>query len=73
MKLAKANATAYPDGVDIKIARIRAGLRQYEVAASVGIPPNRLSEIESGRRRPSPELLSRIIKVITDSGNQAGK
>ena len=54
----------YPEGVEIKIARIRAGLRQYEVATSVGILPNRLSEIEAGRRRPSPELLERILQVI---------
>lgn len=35
----------YPEGVEIKIARIRAGLRQYDVAKSVGILANRLSEI----------------------------
>jgi transcriptional regulator with XRE-family HTH domain len=61
----------YPEGVEIKIARIRAGLRQYEVATSVGILPNRLSEIEAGRRRPSPELLERILHVI--KGNNDGQ
>jgi transcriptional regulator with XRE-family HTH domain len=62
----------YPEGVELKIARIRAGLRQYEVAASVGILPNRLSEIEAGRRRPSPELLDRILRVIKgDNHDQA--
>jgi len=61
----------YPGGVEIKIARIRAGLRQYEVATSVGILPNRLSEIEAGRRRPSPELLERILQVI--KGNNDGQ
>jgi transcriptional regulator with XRE-family HTH domain len=61
----------YPEGVEIKIARIRAGLRQYEVATSVGILPNRLSEIEAGRRRPSPELLERILQVI--KGNNDGQ
>jgi len=55
---------AYKEGVEIKIARIRTGLRQYEVAARVGILPNRLSEIESGRRRPSPELLERILQAM---------
>jgi len=62
---------AYKEGVEIKIARIRAGLRQYELAAHVGILPNRLSEIESGRRRPSPELLERILQVI--KGNRHGQ
>ena len=61
----------YPEGVEIKIARIRAGLRLYEVATSVGILPNRLSEIEAGRRRPSPELLERILQVI--KGNNDGQ
>lgn len=57
------NAT-YPEGLEIKVARIRAGLRQYQVAMSVGILPNRLSEIEAGRRRPSADLLERILQVI---------
>lgn len=52
------------EGMEIKIARVRAGLRQYEVAESVGIPPSRLCEIEAGRRQPSPELLARILQVI---------
>jgi transcriptional regulator with XRE-family HTH domain len=64
------NAT-YPGGVEIKIARIRAGLRQYDVAKSIGILANRLSEIEAGRRRPSPELLERILQVI--KGSHDGK
>ena len=57
----------YPEGIEIKIARIRAGLRQYDVAKSVGILSNRLSEIEAGRRRPSSELIERILLVIKGS------
>jgi len=68
-----AQKTAYPEGVEIKIARIRAGLLQYEVAANVGILPNRLSEIEAGRRRPSPELLQRILLVVKGNGNANAK
>lgn len=52
------------NGLDLKIMRLKAGLRQYDVAGQVGIPPNRLSEIESGRREPSPELLERLFEVI---------
>lgn len=66
-----AQDTTYPEGVEIKVARIRAGLLQYEVAASVGILPNRLSEIESGRRRPSVELLQRILRTIKGNGDGA--
>jgi transcriptional regulator with XRE-family HTH domain len=63
----------YPEGVELKIARIRAGLRQYQVAARVGILPNKLSEIEAGRRRPSPELLERILRVIKGDNNDQAK
>ncbi len=63
-QMARSQDSGHLEGVEIKIARIRAGLRQYEVATSVGILPNRLSEIEAGRRRPSPELLERILQVI---------
>lgn len=50
--------------LDLKIARIKAGLKQYELAARVGIGPTKLSEIETGRREVSPELLERILGVI---------
>ncbi len=58
-------------GLKLKILGIEAGLRQYEVAAKVGIPATKLCEIEVGRCQPSPELLERILKVI--KGNQAGE
>ena len=51
-------------GLDLKIARIKAGLKQYEVAARVGIGPTQLCEIETGRREPSPQLVGRIRKVL---------
>ena len=59
-----AQSACYREGMEIKIERIRTGLHQYEVAARVGILANRLSEIEAGRRRPSPELLERILRVL---------
>lgn len=52
------------NGFDLKIMRIRAGLRQYEVATKVGILPSRLCEIEAGRRKVSGELSDRIVKAI---------
>ena len=51
-------------GLDIRIMRPKAGFRQYDLAAKAGIAPNRLSEIESGRREPSPELLRHSLQVI---------
>lgn len=52
------------DAIELKILRIKAGLRQYEVAASLGITQTKLSEIECGRVKPSSELLQRILEVI---------
>jgi transcriptional regulator with XRE-family HTH domain len=52
------------DAFELKLKRIRSGLRQYQVAAKVGIAPCHLSEIEAGRREADPELLQRILKVI---------
>jgi len=52
------------NGFDLKIMRIRAGLRQYDVAAKVGIAPPRLCEIEAGRRKVPGELSNRIAKAI---------
>ena len=62
-------------GLEIKKLRLRAGIQQYEFAARLVISANGLSEIESGRRQPSPELLERIIRLIKDisDGNRAGK
>jgi transcriptional regulator with XRE-family HTH domain len=54
------------DGVEIKIARLRAGLRQYELAAKVRITQTKLSEIECGRLQPSPELLQRVLEAIEE-------
>jgi len=55
------------EGLELKIARLRAGLKQYELAAKVGIAPTQLCEIETGRRELPPELLNRILRVISGS------
>jgi len=41
------------DGFDLKVARLKAGLYQYEVAVTGGIAQPRLSEIEVGLRGPA--------------------
>lgn len=62
-------------GLDIKIARLKAGFRQYDVAARLGIPPSRLSEIESGRRQPSDALLEKLRQILNEdkSGEAEGE
>lgn len=57
------------NGIEFKIARIRAGLRQYEIAAQLGIHPCQLSEIEAGRRQPSEEVLQRLLQIFSQIEN----
>jgi transcriptional regulator with XRE-family HTH domain len=54
-------------GLELKIARLRAGIKQFELAAKVGIASTQLCEIETGRREVSPELLKWILGVIKSS------
>lgn len=52
------------EGLAIKIARLRSGMRQYELATKLGIPQGRLSEMESGRREIPPEILQQIDEIL---------
>lgn len=52
------------NGLGLKIARLRTGLKQYELAAKIGIASTQLCEIETGRREVPPDLLERILEVI---------
>jgi DNA-binding XRE family transcriptional regulator len=54
----------FMDGLEIKIQRLTSGLKGYELARQVGITPDKMSQIESGRTIPSAELLERILLVI---------
>lgn len=52
------------NGTDLKIERVRRGLRQFMVAAALGWPPTTLWSIEAGRRPVSPEEAERIMQAI---------
>jgi transcriptional regulator with XRE-family HTH domain len=52
------------DAFEIKIKRLRSGLKGYELARLVGITPDKMSQFENGRAVPSAELLARILQVI---------
>jgi transcriptional regulator with XRE-family HTH domain len=58
-------------GLDLKIARVRAGLRQYHVAAAVGMSQSVLSQIENGQRVVSQERLDQIARAIRRLGGAA--
>jgi len=53
-------------GLELKIARLRASLKQYELAAKLDISTTQLCEIETGRRQPSPELAEKIKRVLQE-------
>lgn len=51
------------DYKELKLSRIRLGLKQYEVAAKIGIAPSRLSEFESGRRNLPKPIIKKLEEV----------
>ena len=56
------------DGLEIKIARLKAGVKQYDLAARLGIRAPALSEMESDRRPLSPEMAARIREALDETG-----
>jgi len=59
-------------GIDIRIARIRAGLKLYELAQLARIREPELSMIETGRRQPSPEKAARIAEALNAASDPTG-
>jgi len=51
-------------GIELKILRIRAGVRQYRVAQALGIPPTTLCEWENGRAPMPPGQAGRVDRAI---------
>ena len=54
-------------GLEIKLARISKGLKQWEMARKIGVCQNTLSLIESGRKYPSSELIETIQKILDET------
>jgi transcriptional regulator with XRE-family HTH domain len=52
--------SADPVGLQLKLARVRSGRKQYEVAAKVGVSGTVLSRIEAGTYEPSEDLIVRL-------------
>lgn len=53
-------------GLDLKIARIRAGVRQYHLASALQISQTTLSQIENGQKSVSQDQLDTIARKIRD-------
>ena len=48
----------------LKLARIKAGLRQNEVSIATGIAITTLSRLENGKTRPSLMALQKLSKIL---------
>ncbi|MGC7405391.1 helix-turn-helix transcriptional regulator [Pandoraea pneumonica] len=53
-----------PIGIHLKMLRLRAGLRQQELAARLGYDASHVSSVEVGRKNPSQEFLDRIASSL---------
>lgn len=60
------------NGLEIKIKRLKSGLKGYELARQVGITPDKMSQFESGRSVPNADMLARILHE-TDRQNSKSK
>ncbi len=53
-------------GIELKLMRVRLGVRQYRVAQVLGIPPSSLCDIENGRRPVGPIEAAKIAEAIRE-------
>lgn len=62
-----------PSPVERRLLRLRTGLSQAAVAASIGVTTAAISRYESGQREPRLEILERYASVLSRlSGEEAG-
>ena len=55
---------SFPTPVERRLLRLRAGLSQAALAASVGITTAAISRYESGERSPRQKILERYAEVL---------
>lgn len=58
--------------LELKLKRVAARLKQWDVAVKVGISPAKLSLIENERREASSELVKHILAVIEELAGERG-
>lgn len=54
-----------PEGTQLRLARIAAGLTLFDVGKRADVSPPRLSEFERGRPSLSPEAVARVRAVLS--------
>lgn len=60
------------DRYELQMARVRAGLRQYELAQLLGVPATIVCDLERGRRPVTEEWERRIREVLARRESMAG-
>jgi len=55
------------DGMDLKIARIRAHLTLWELGSLAGVHPARISEMERGQRPITDVVLDALSLEVSDA------
>ena len=58
------------DRFDLVLMRLKAGLKQYELANLLGVPGTIICDLERGRRKITPEIEERIREAINQVANQ---
>lgn len=58
----------FPEGTQLRLARIAVGLTLFDVGSRAGVQPPRLSEFERGRLALAPELVARVRAVLLAAG-----
>jgi transcriptional regulator with XRE-family HTH domain len=58
------------DRFDLLNLRLRAGLRQYQLAALLGVTQTWLCDLERGRRPLTPDMQERICQAIAYAAEQ---
>jgi transcriptional regulator with XRE-family HTH domain len=56
-----------PIGLRLRVARLRAGLKQWELAQRAGVSGTVLSRIETGAREADPALLARLWAALEEA------
>ena len=60
------------DRYELQMARVKAGLRQYEIAQLLGVPATIICDLERGRRPVTDEWERRIREVLARRDSMDG-
>ena len=58
------------DRFQLVVIRLKGGLKQYELAQLLGVPPTIICDLERGRRLITPEIEKRVKEAINEAKNR---